>query len=156
MNDPIDSHAPGDLRVHSAPARSANEAAASALPSISMNTAFPIHITPHHLTLSPNLSQFVCDKVARLHRFASDALGADVVLRRHHGTVGGKRFSASARLALPGRDLHATATHADLYDAVTGLTRKLARQSRKRETRRVSTSRRRRSPRGTRRVYARG
>lgn len=104
------------------------------------NIAIPIHITPHHLALSPELSEFVFSKVAKLPRFASDALSADVVLRRHHGTAHGKTFSASARLALPGRDLHATATHADLYSAVTGLTRKLARQSRKREARRARAS----------------
>src|SRR6187399_2633987 len=115
------------------------------------DTPLNIHITPHHLSLTSALSDFVCDKFARLPRFAGDALAADVVLRRHHGTAEGKRFSASARLALPGRDLHASATHEDLYSAVTGLARKLARQSRKRDTRRVNASRkRRRSPRSHR------
>lgn len=105
------------------------------------NTAVAIHITPHHLALSPALSKFVSDKVAQLPRFASGALAADIVLRRHHGTSLGRRFSASGRLALPGRDLHASATHADLYSAVIGLTKKLARQSRKRETRRARAGR---------------
>ena len=64
----------------------------------------PIHITPHHLHLSPALSDFVHKKLANVPHFASDVLATDIVLRRHHGTADGKRFSASARLALPGRD----------------------------------------------------
>ena len=75
-------------------------------------TMLPIHITPHHLRLSPALSDFVHKKLAKVPRFASDVLATDIVLRRHHGTADGKRFSASARIALAGRDIHATATHA--------------------------------------------
>jgi putative sigma-54 modulation protein len=100
------------------------------------NTAIPIHITPHHLRLTPALSQFVSGKIAKLPRFAGDAVAADIVLRRHHGTAKGKSFSASARLALPGRDVHATATHTDLYTAITHLTKKLARRSLKCKVRR--------------------
>ena len=100
------------------------------------NAVLPIHITPHHLSLTPALSQFVLDKIEKLPRFAGDAVAADIVLRRHHGTGEGKSFSASARLALPGRDVHATATHADLYTAITSLTKKLARRSVRRKVRR--------------------
>lgn len=115
------------------------------------NTEVPIHITPHHLSLTPALSQFVQDKIAKLPRFAGDAVAADIVLRRHHGTAEGKTFSASARLALPGHDVHATATHADLYAAITSLTKKLARRSLKRKARRSrATKRLRRSSRGNR------
>jgi len=98
-------------------------------------TALPIHITPHHLTLSPALRDFVHKKLAKVPRFASDVLATDVVLRRHHGTADGKRFSASARLALAGHDIHAIATHADLYTAIVKLVGRLSRRSRKRKTR---------------------
>ena len=87
------------------------------------------------MTLTPALAHCVHEKVAKLPRFAGDAVAADIVLRRHHGTAGGSLFSASARLALPGRDLHATATHANLYTAINELVSKLARRSRKRKTR---------------------
>jgi putative sigma-54 modulation protein len=96
---------------------------------------FPIHITPHHLSLSPALAEFVREKLAKVPRFASDVVAADIVLRRHHGTSHGKQFSASARLALAGRDIHATAVHADIYSAVVQLVARLARRSRKRKTR---------------------
>jgi len=98
-------------------------------------TALPIHITPHHLTLSAALRDFALKKLAKVPRFSSDVLAADIVLRRHHGTADGRRFSASARLALPGRDIHAAATHADLYTAIVKLVARLARRSRKRKTR---------------------
>lgn len=102
-------------------------------------TPLPIHITPHHLRLSPALSDFVRRKLAKVPRFASDVLATDIVLRRHHGTADGKHFSASARLALAGRDIHATATHADLYTAIVKLVARLTRRSRKRKTRLAKT-----------------
>lgn len=111
-------------------------------PNLNTSIAMPIHITPHHLTLSPSLSRFVCGNIAKLPRFAGDAVAADIVLRRHHGTAKGKSFSASARLALPGHDVHATVTHLNLYTAITKLTKKLARRSLKRKTRRARASKR--------------
>lgn len=93
----------------------------------------PIHITTHHLTLSDALRQFARDKIAPVIRFAKDALGAEVVLRRHNGAA--PRFSASARLLLPGKDVHGRAVHHDLYVAIGQLFEKLARRSRKRKTR---------------------
>jgi putative sigma-54 modulation protein len=98
-------------------------------------TPLPIHITPHHLRLSSALSKFVRDKFAKIPRFANDVLATDIVLRRHHGTSSGKQFSASARLALAGRDIHASAMHADLYSAIVKLVATLARRSRKRKVR---------------------
>jgi putative sigma-54 modulation protein len=95
----------------------------------------PIHITPHHLTLSPALRDFVFEKIGAVARFASDLLSAEVVLRRHEGSGGGKRFSATARLAVPGKDVHGTAEHSDLYTAITQLASRLGRRSRKRKTR---------------------
>jgi Sigma 54 modulation protein / S30EA ribosomal protein len=55
------------------------------------------------------------------------------VLRRHNGAQ--TRFSASARLALPGQDVHGHAVHANLYVAIGKLVRKLGRLLRKRKTR---------------------
>jgi ribosomal subunit interface protein len=100
------------------------------------NTAtLPIHITPHHLRLSPAIIEFVRTKFAKVPRIATDALATEVVLRRHHGTSGGRLFSASARVAVAGQDIHATATHPDLYTAVVKLVSRLARGSRKRKAR---------------------
>ena len=96
-------------------------------------TDLPIHITTHHLSLTEPLRRFARQKIAPVIRFANDALGAEVVLRRHNGAV--PRFSASARLSLPGRDIHGRAVHHDLYVAIGQLFEKLARRCRKRKTR---------------------
>lgn len=104
----------------------------------------PIHIMPHHLTLSPALIAKVQEKIGPLVRIGGDAVRADVVLRLHHGIVPGKQFSASARLSLPGRDVYASATNGNLYKAITELESLLARRLRKRKTKiekRIETDR---------------
>jgi ribosomal subunit interface protein len=96
-------------------------------------TDLPIHITTHHLSLTDPLSRIVSKKIAGLTRVANDALSAEIILRRHNGTT--TRFSASARVALPGRDIHGRAVDTNLYVSIGKLAAKLARLSRKRKTR---------------------
>ena len=96
-------------------------------------TDLPVHLTAHHLRLSNALRDFVFKKISPVKRFANDAISAEVVLRRHGGAK--TRFSASARLALPGRDIHGRAVDANLYAAIGGLVGRLARLLRKRKTR---------------------
>ena len=93
----------------------------------------PIHIAPHDLHLSPALHDFIRIKVCGLSRFAGDIVAAEVVLRKKSGAA--HLFSVTGRLALQGRDLHANATHADIYGAINQLVARLARLSRKRKTR---------------------
>jgi ribosomal subunit interface protein len=76
-------------------------------------------------------------KISSMSRFANNALAADVVLGRHAGAK--ERFSASARLALPARDIHGRAFASNLYAAIRKLVGKLARLSRKRKTRLAKT-----------------
>ncbi len=96
-------------------------------------TSLPIHINTHHFNLTDPLREFVRKKIAPVTRFAHDALAADVVLCRHGGAT--TRFSATAHLSLPGRDIHGSAVHADPYVAIGKLVAKLARLLRKRKTR---------------------
>ncbi|MEO5719598.1 MAG: ribosome-associated translation inhibitor RaiA [Chthoniobacterales bacterium] len=93
----------------------------------------PLHITTHHLRLSDPLRRFTRKKITPVARFANDALAAEIVLRRHGGAA--TRFSASARLALPGRDVHGRAVDPNLYVAIGKLVSKLSRLLRKRKTR---------------------
>lgn len=100
----------------------------------------PIHITPHHLDLSPALRDFIHSKFSGLSRFAGDIVAAEVVLR---GKAGASHlFSVSARLALPGRDVQGNATDANLYSAIDQLVARLGRLSRKRKTRLTNVFRR--------------
>jgi len=96
-------------------------------------TDLPIHITTHHLHLSDPLRLIVRGKLAPVARFANDAIAAEIVLRRRGGAK--TRFSASARVALPGRDVHGHAVHVNLYVAIGRLAEKLGRLLRKRKTR---------------------
>jgi ribosome-associated translation inhibitor RaiA len=73
----------------------------------------PIHITPHNLTLSPALQQFIRRKMSALSRFAGDMLTAEIILRGKSDAP--HLFSLSARLALPGRDIQGNAVHENLY-----------------------------------------
>jgi putative sigma-54 modulation protein len=100
-------------------------------------TNLPIHITTHHLSVSNALGRFAREKISSVCRFANDALAADVVLRRHTGAK--ERFSASARVALPGRDIHGHAVDRNLYAAIGKLVDKLACLSRKRKTQLAKT-----------------
>jgi ribosomal subunit interface protein len=95
--------------------------------------ALPIHITAHDIELSTTLRNFIEKKISRVSRFAADILAAEVVLREKSG--GNGVFSVSARLALPGRDVHANAVHVNFYAAINQLVARLARLSRKRKTR---------------------
>ena len=87
--------------------------------------------------MSNALRRFAREKISSVSRFANDALAADVVLRRQAGAK--ERFSASARLAVPGRDIHGRAVASNLYVAIGKLVGKLARLSRKRKTRLAKT-----------------
>lgn len=93
----------------------------------------PLHITPHHLQVSEALREFVRIKISALARFAGDILSAEIVLRGPSGAS--HQFSVSARLALPGRDVHGRATHPSVHGAVNQLVARLGRLSRKRKTR---------------------
>src|ERR1051325_9521382 len=103
------------------------------LPNNSDMNALPIHITSHGIELSFVLRKFIERKMSRLSRYASDILSAEVVLREKAGSSG--LFSVSARLALPGRDVHGNAMHMNFYAAINQLVARLARRSRKRKTR---------------------
>jgi ribosomal subunit interface protein len=100
-------------------------------------TNLPIHITAHHLVLNDVLRGFVFRKIGGLRRFADDALAAEIVLRRDRPAP--VRFSAVARLSLPGRDIHARADSVNIHGAIHQLVVKLARLIRKRKTRFLKT-----------------
>lgn len=101
-----------------------------------INTAIrmPIHITAHNLSLSLPLCEFVRKKIGAVARFANDVLAVEIVLRRNP-SHGSERFSVSARIALPGHDIHSHAAAPDIYVAVGLAAAKLARRLRKRKTR---------------------
>ena len=64
-------------------------------------TNLPIHITTHHLSMSNALRRFAREKISSVSRFANDALGADVVLRRHAGHLRNRKTRRQTGASLP-------------------------------------------------------
>ncbi len=100
-------------------------------------TNLPIHITTHHLSVSNALRRFAREKISSC--LASRTMPSQPTSYCVGMRGAKKRFSASARLALPGRDIHGRAFASNLYAAIGKLVGKLARLSRKRKTRLAKT-----------------
>jgi putative sigma-54 modulation protein len=94
-----------------------------------------IHLSPRHLTLTAAIHGFVAEKIMRLEDIANQILAAHVVLLQDESAPPARRFCVKVHLALPGPDVHASDTEADLYAAIDKVSSKLARQLRKRKTR---------------------
>ncbi len=76
-----------------------------------------------------------------LEAFADDIIAAHVVLVHDETARPADRYSVKVHLAIPGPDIHAEESHADLYAALDLVTDKLTRQLRKRKTRLTDKSR---------------
>src|SRR3982751_1207354 len=111
----------------------------------------PLHITAHDVDVSSRLRELLQTKVSALARFAGDILAAEVVVRGPGGAA--QLFSVSARLALPGRDVQANATHANVFGPTKNPAPGFARFSRRRKTRLAKPFRAPR-PKRSRRVAA--
>ncbi len=94
-----------------------------------------IHLIPRQFQLTNAIENFTAEKLAALEEIACDVQSADVVLAHDVGVNRARRFTASVRLALPGKDVHASDTGPDLYVAIGSVQRKLARRLRKRKAR---------------------
>ena len=100
-----------------------------------------IHISPRHLRLTAAIHQHAAEKIEHLEQFAEEIIAAHVVLVHDEAAKPEDRYSAKVHLAVPGPDIHAEESNADLYTALDLVTAKLARQLRKRKTRRTDKSR---------------
>jgi ribosome-associated translation inhibitor RaiA len=98
-------------------------------------TTLPVHTTASHVQLRPTMRDFAHNHPSDVTRPSDDALRMDLVIRRHGGASQDGRFSASGRVALLGRDIHATAVHPDLYTAIVKLVGRLVRRFGARKTR---------------------
>lgn len=104
-------------------------------PNATNATNTPIHIKTQNLRLTAPLEDFIRKKAAAIPRIAADLIAMEITLARDPGASGAERFTASARLAVPGNDIHGSAVGADLYVIFGALVDRLARQVRKRKTR---------------------
>ena len=94
-----------------------------------------IHIIPLRFQLTDPIRSFASEKLAHLDAITDSISSAQVTLSRDNAAEPSRRFTAKVRLAVPGKDVHASESSEDLYSALDQVQSKLARQLRKRKTR---------------------
>lgn len=94
-----------------------------------------IHLSPRHLRLTAAIHRHTADKVLQLEELTDQIVAAHVVLIHDENGRPDDRFTVKVHLAIPGPDIHAEESAADLYAAIDLVMDKLARQLRKRKTR---------------------
>lgn len=94
-----------------------------------------IHLSPRHLRLTAAIHRHTADKVLQLEELTDQIVAAHIVLIHDENAKPDDRFTVKVHLAIPGPDIHAEKSAADLYAALDLVMDKLARQLRKRKTR---------------------
>jgi len=72
-----------------------------------------LHITGHHLEVTPAIRDYVTAKLERVTRHFDSVIDVNVIL-----TVEKLKQKAEVTVRVPGKDLFAESSHADLYAAV--------------------------------------
>lgn len=85
-----------------------------------------IHLTGHHVEITPALRNYVLDKLGRVERYFDNVTSIHVVL-----AVEKLRHKAEATVHAAGGELHAEAVDEDMYAAIDALSDKIDRQVRK-------------------------
>jgi len=96
-----------------------------------------IHISSRHLKLTGAIQAYVTNKISHLEHLTDEIVGAHVVLLHDENRAPARSFCVKVHLGVPGPDIHIEQYNSDLYAAVDGCVDKLARQLRKRKTKRV-------------------
>ncbi len=82
-----------------------------------------LHLTGHHLEVTPALREYIQNKLARVSNHFDHMIDVKVTL-----TVEKLAQKVEATIHVPGADLHAESSDADMYSAIDLLTDKLDRQ----------------------------
>mgnify|MGYP003351065584 CR=1 FL=1 len=81
-----------------------------------------LHITGHHVQVTPAIREFVTSKMARVTHHFDHVIDVNVIV-----SVAKLRHKAEATMHVRGRDIHCENTEEDLYAAIDGLIDKLDR-----------------------------
>lgn len=81
-----------------------------------------LHLTGHHLEITPAIRDYVSGKLARITHHFEQVADVNVTL-----SVEKLRHKVEASLHLRGKDIHCECTDGDMYAAVDGLVDKLDR-----------------------------
>jgi putative sigma-54 modulation protein len=82
-----------------------------------------LHMTGHHLEITPALREYVENKLARLTNHFDHVIDVKVTL-----TVEKLKHKVEATIHVPGNDLHAESSDENMYSAIDLLADKLDRQ----------------------------
>jgi putative sigma-54 modulation protein len=82
-----------------------------------------LHLTGHHVEITPAIREYVTSKIARINRHFDHVIDVNVVM-----TVEKLDRKIEASVHLSGKDIHVHANNADMYAAIDGLIDKLDRQ----------------------------
>jgi putative sigma-54 modulation protein len=96
-----------------------------------------IHLSPRHLRLTAAIHAHCAAKIEHLEALTGEIVAAHVVLIHDEAAKPTDRYSVKVHLAVPGPDIHAEDSAQELYAALDLVVDKLARQLRKRKTKRT-------------------
>jgi putative sigma-54 modulation protein len=82
-----------------------------------------LHLTGHHVEITPAIREYVTSKIARINRHFDHVIDVNVIM-----TVEKLDRKIEANVHLSGKDIHVHANDADMYAAIDGLVDKLDRQ----------------------------
>ena len=82
-----------------------------------------LHLTGHHVEITPAIREYVTAKLARINRHFDHVIDVNVIM-----TVEKLDQKIEANVHLSGKDIHVQANDADMYAAIDGLVDKLDRQ----------------------------
>lgn len=93
-----------------------------------------IHMSPRHLQMTASIHQAAASHISTLEDLGTEIIAAHIVLVHADAAAPEDRYQVKVHLAVPGPDIHAEHSGADLYIALEKVADKLARQLRKRKT----------------------
>jgi putative sigma-54 modulation protein len=82
-----------------------------------------LHLTGHHVEITPAIRDYVTQKITRINRHFDHVIDVNVIM-----TVEKLDQKIEANVHLSGKDIHVQANDADMYAAIDGLIDKLDRQ----------------------------
>jgi putative sigma-54 modulation protein len=91
-------------------------------------------ITNHNVTLTKAIEDHILTRIDKLEHFDRFAINARVALDHDSTKAPERAFKCSIRLCVPGPDLFAEDSEADLYAAIDVVTKKIEQQIRKRQS----------------------
>ena len=89
-------------------------------------------LSTHNLTLTKAIEDHILARIEQLERLDRFAVDARIILEHDTTKATERKFNASIRLAMPGPDLFAEDSEADLYTAIDLVFKKMEQQIRKR------------------------